>query len=316
MISIHLLHCSNRSGNFKASQEKTFTELWLGKDCFEKWNEFFSFHNQFWVLQKWKSDETCLFFRKHLLTLILQSSSAGAVGFWGLHGQWHGRGIPELSMTAIQTAPLSFLPAAPLELRAWALLSKLCSRSLHLYLFSSLYFPPKKVFWKHWGKCVSCLFKSSSHLYILWILVPGGDTNKWGHETARVTFETPRSWRRTAITSASSPTFQRPVGLVGTFQQRGRISRYVEIEDGGYMKLWNFVKIWKHRFGTAVYGNLSQSMAICNVGEWNLFHKFQLMVWHGQQGTGFGGEWGWQGDTWHLLLTDTRYWDIQILGFS
>ncbi len=211
-----------------------------------------------------------------------------------------------------------------------ALLSKLCSRSLHLYLFSYLHFPHTKDLLTalHRPKIVFfCLFKSSSHLYIIWILGPPARVSTCFSlgPLPVLRLETPRSWRRTAITSVSSPTFQRSVGLVGTFQHfeeslEGYL-RYVmlRMED-----LWKYGKIW-HRYGMGIYGNLWQSMAI--YGEWNLFRKFQLMVWHGQRGTGFGGEWGWQGtfDTcccrsmkgleFELRLF-TGYWDIQILRFS
>lgn len=89
----------------------------------------------------------------------------------------------------------------------------------------------------------------------------------------------------------------------------------------GYRDMLRMEDIF-HYETTKKYENIDmarQSMAIhgnLQCGWMESFQKCQLMVWHGQQGTGFGGEWGWQGDTWHLLLTETRYWDIQILGFS
>lgn len=194
----------------------------------------FSFHNQFWVLQKWKSDEKCLFFRKHLLTLVLQSSSAGAVGFWGLHGQWHGCGIPELSMTAIQTAPLRFLPAVPLELRAWALLLKLRSRSLHLYLFSYLHFPPTKS-----SESIeeNVFFVCSNHLHVFtffefWCLV-GTPTNGVTKLPAfRLKRQDHDAEQRSPLRAAQL--FSGPSAWWAPFNS---VEGYVEIEAGGYMTL-------------------------------------------------------------------------------
>ena len=314
MISIHLLHCSNRSGNFKASQEKTFTELWLGKDCFEKWIEFLSLHNQFWVLQKWKRDEKCLFFRKHLLTLVLQSSSAGAVGFWGLHGQWHGRGIPELSMTAIQTAPLRFLPAVPLELRAWALLLKLRSRSLHLYLFSYLHFPPTKS-----SESIEehMFFVCSNHLHVFtffefWCLV-GTPTNGVTKLPLRLKRQDHDAEQRSPLRAAqlfSGPSaWWTPFNTVEGYRDMLRL----RMEDiFHYETTQKYENIDMARQSIAIYGNPWQSAMWVN----GIFSKMPIdgVTWPARHGT-------WRrvrltGDTWHLLLTETRYWDIQILGFS
>ena len=212
-------------------------------------------------------------------------------------------------MTAIQTAPLRFLPAVPLELRAWALLLKLRSRSLHLYLFSYRHFPPTKS-----SESIEehVFFVCSNHLHIFtffefWCLV-GTPTNGVTKLPAlRLKRQDHDAEQRSPLRAAQL--FSGPSAWWAPFN---RVEGYVEIEDGGYMKLWNYIKIWKHRYGMAIYGNPWQSAMWVN----GIFSKMPIdgVTWPARPGI-------WRrvrltGDTWHLLMTETRHWDIQILGFS
>ena len=278
--------------------------------------------------------EKCLFFRKHLLTLVLQSILRFT---WTVTWSWHPRTKePESFKRRLDfegwfydPQELRSLPPVPLELRASALLSKLCSRSLHLYLFSYLHFPQTKDLLTALH-CPIFLFVCSNHLHVFTLL------EFWGLQQK---FPRVLAWGHQQMGSLHCPWYVLKPQDCDAEQRSPLWAAQLFSGPSAWWARFNTLRnLWKDiwdmsRWGWRIYENMErygidmawESMAI--YGEWNLFRKFQLMVWHGQRGTGFGGEWGWQGtlDTCccrsmkglefepRLL---TGYWDIQILRFS